>query len=87
MGGYLGNSRGWVKTFPGFVRPRVGVPVTWTANPKRDGQRPTSGRSTKDFEFVDNVTKIVGVHTFKMGYQGMLTERERCRGIATIGRL
>ena len=76
------NNQGWAgilgipgvgpQTFPGFVGASGGSSVTWTANPSA-----TAGSNLRtlneDFEFIDNVTKVHGVHTFKAGYQGMLT--------------
>ena len=76
------NNQGWAstlgipgvgpQTFPGFVGAAGGSSVTWTANPSA-----TAGANLRTlnegFEFIDNVTKIHGTHTFKMGYQGMLT--------------
>jgi len=76
------NNQGWAgilgipgvgpQTFPGFVGASGGSSVTWTANPSA-----TAGSNLRtlneDFEFIDNVSKVHGTHTFKMGYQGMLT--------------
>ena len=76
------NNQGWAsilgipgvgpQTFPGFVGASGGSSVTWTANPS--GTAGSNLRTLNEgFEFIDNVTKIHGTHTFKMGYQGMLT--------------
>ena len=76
------NNQGWAatlgipgvgpQTFPGFVGASGGSSVTWTANPSA-----TAGSNLRTlnegFEFIDNVTKVHGVHTLKAGYQGMLT--------------
>ena len=76
------NNQGWAsilgipgvgpQTFPGFVGASGGSSVTWSANPSA-----TAGANLRtlneDFEFIDNVTKVYGVHTFKMGYQALLT--------------
>ena len=52
-------------TFPGFVS-TSGTSVTWTANPGG------FNRVLQDnFEFADNVTKVIGVHAIKVGYQGL----------------
>jgi len=76
------NNQGWAsilgipgvgpQTFPGFVGASGGSSVTWTANPS--GTAGSNLRTLNEgFEFVDNVTKVHGTHTFKMGYQGLLT--------------
>jgi hypothetical protein len=76
------NNGGWAsilgipgvgpQTFPGFVGASGGSSVTWTANPS--GTAGSNLRTlNEDFEFIDNVTKVHGKHTFKMGYQGLVT--------------
>jgi hypothetical protein len=53
------------QTFPGFVT-TGGSSVTWTANP--GGYQ----RTLQDyFEYADNITKVIGLHTIKAGYQGL----------------
>ncbi len=52
-------------TFPGLVS-NSGSSVTWTANPGG-----LNRVIQDDFEFADNVTKVVGVHAIKFGYQGI----------------
>ncbi|MGA2114080.1 MAG: carboxypeptidase-like regulatory domain-containing protein [Bryobacteraceae bacterium] len=75
------NNQGWAgilgvpgvgpQTFPGFVGASGGSSVTWNANPS--GTASNYLRTlNEDFEFIDNVTKVVGAHTFKAGYQGMI---------------
>jgi hypothetical protein len=54
------------QTFPGFVGASGGSSVTWTANP--GGYNRTL---QDDFEYADSMTKIVGLHTIKFGYQGI----------------
>ncbi len=55
------------QTFPGFVS-TSGSSFNWTANPG-GGSRTLN----EDFTLADNMTKVVGLHTIKFGYQGMLT--------------
>ena len=55
------------QTFPGFVS-SGGSSVTWTANPG-GGSRTLN----EDFTLADNMTYVRGLHTFKWGYQAMLT--------------
>jgi hypothetical protein len=76
------NNQGWAgilgipgvgpQTFPGFVGASGGSSVTWTANPS--GTAGSNLRTLNEgWEFIDNLTKVHGTHTFKMGYQGLLT--------------
>ena len=75
------NNQGWAstlgipgvgpQTFPGFVGASGGSSVTWTANPSGTANNYLRNLN-EDFEFIDNVTKVRGTHTIKMGYQGML---------------
>jgi hypothetical protein len=54
------------QTFPGLVGASGGSSVNWSANP--GGYNRTL---QDDFEIADNVTKVVGLHTIKFGYQGL----------------
>src|ERR1017187_1883496 len=67
------------QTFPGFVS-RGGSSVTWTANPG-----PYSRTLNEDFTFADNMTKVHGLHTFKFGYQAMLTRENDITGSQPSG--
>jgi len=78
------NNGGWAgilgipgvgpQTFPGFVGASGGSSVAWTANPSGTSN-PTGNLRTlnEDFELNENISKVVGRHTFKTGYQMMLT--------------
>jgi hypothetical protein len=78
------NNQGWAgilgipgvgpQTFPGFVGASGGSSVAWTANPSGT-YSPTGNLQTinEDFELSENVTKVAGHHTFKWGYQMLLT--------------
>ena len=63
--GILGIPGVGPQTFPGFVT-TGGSSVIWTANP--GGYNRTL---QDDFEFADNVTKVMGLHVIKWGYQGL----------------
>jgi hypothetical protein len=54
------------QTFPGFVGASGGSSVTWTANPGAPNRT-----LQDDFEYADSMTKIIGLHTIKFGYQGI----------------
>lgn len=78
------NNQGWAsilgipgvgpQTFPGFVGASGGSSVAWTANPSGTAT-PTGNLRTlnDDFELSETITKVLGRHTFKWGYQGILT--------------
>ncbi|MGA8593783.1 MAG: carboxypeptidase regulatory-like domain-containing protein [Bryobacteraceae bacterium] len=56
------------QTFPGFVEQNsTGSSFNWTANPG-GGSRTLN----EDFTLADNMTKVIGLHTVKWGYQGIL---------------
>jgi Carboxypeptidase regulatory-like domain len=63
--GILGIPGVGPQTFPGFVS-TSGSSVSWSANPGN-----YTRTSQDNFEYADNVTKVYGLHTFKMGYQGL----------------
>ncbi len=65
--GVLGIPGVGPQTFPGFAQ-SSGSSFNWTANPG-GGSRTLN----EDFTLADNMTKVVGHHTFKWGYQAMLT--------------
>ncbi len=79
--GVLGIPGVGPQTFPGFVQ-TSGSSFNWTANPG-GGSRTLN----EDFTLADNMTKVAGRHTFKWGYQGMLTRRERHYRQSTLRRL
>ncbi len=78
------NNQGWAsilgipgvgpQTFPGFVGASGGSSVAWTANPSGTAT-PTGNlrNGNDDFELSETITKVLGRHTFKWGYQGILT--------------
>jgi hypothetical protein len=78
------NNQGWAsilgipgvgpQTFPGFVGASGGSSVAWTANPSGTAS-PTGNLRTlnDDFELSETITKVLGRHTFKAGYQMILT--------------
>ncbi len=63
--GQLGIPGVGPQTFPGFVTTGSSS-VAWTANP--GGYQRTL---QDDFEYADNITKVMGLHTIKAGYQGI----------------
>jgi hypothetical protein len=63
--GQLGIPGVGPQTFPGFVS-TGGSNVNWSANP--GGYQRTL---QDDFEYADNITKVMGLHTIKAGYQGI----------------
>ena len=65
--GVLGIPNVGPQTFPGFAQ-SSGSSFNWTANPG-GGSRTLN----EDFTLADNMTKVAGHHTFKWGYQAMLT--------------
>jgi hypothetical protein len=69
--GILGIPGVGPQTFPGFVS-TGGSSVIWTANPAvSTGSNPYSRTIQDDFEFADNVTKVMGLHVIKFGYLGI----------------
>ena len=59
------------QTFPGFVS-TGGSSVIWTANPAvSTGTNPYRRTFQDDYEFADNVTKVLGLHVIKLGYLGV----------------
>jgi hypothetical protein len=69
--GMLGIPGVGPQTFPGFVS-TGGSSVIWTANPAvGTGSNAYQSTFQDDFEFADNVTKVLGVHVIKLGYQGL----------------
>jgi hypothetical protein len=63
------------QTFPGFVASGSSS-VAWTANPG-GGSRTLN----EDITLADNITKVLGLHTIKFGYQGI---RQRENDIAAV---
>ncbi|HLJ13322.1 MAG TPA: carboxypeptidase regulatory-like domain-containing protein [Bryobacteraceae bacterium] len=65
------------QTFPGFVGASGGSSVTWTANPSGTSN-PAGNLQTvnDDFELNESLTKVIGRHTFKAGYQMIFTRED-----------
>jgi hypothetical protein len=67
------------QTFPAFVS-TGGSSVTWTANP--GGYQRTLN---EDFQIADNISRGHGTHTFKWGYQGIMTRENDVAAVQPSG--
>ncbi len=78
------NNQGWAatlgipgvgpQTFPGLVGASGGSSVAWTANPSGTAAPTGNLRNfNDDIELSESITKVLGRHTLKAGYQMLLT--------------